>query len=71
MSTRFPRADLTLAMLLGALLLPAGLAFAQRDPCLESKSPGCKPIRQKCCRDAAGQYIAHIKKLPLDKPREV
>jgi hypothetical protein len=71
MFTRFRSASLLRAALLAALLLPAGLALAQRDPCLESKAPECKPIQQKRCRDAAEQYIAHIKTLPLDKPKEV
>lgn len=71
MRTRFAIASMVRIALPAALLLSAGLAFSQRDPCIESKAPECRPIQQKRCRDAAEQYIAHIKTLPLDKPKEV
>jgi hypothetical protein len=71
MRTRFAIAGRVRIALLAALLLPAGLAFSQRDPCIESKAPECRPIQQKRCRDAADNYLAYIKATPLSKPREI
>jgi hypothetical protein len=59
------------AALFAALFPCAGSAFAQRDPCIESKAPECKPVQQKRCRDAADNFLANIKATPLTKPKEV